>query len=125
MAEFLIHEQQREPELAAGVVDTSRAAARVSEVCQLGVAKATHEVTRVALKGDKILLCGGAADGISLATKLPEGRRGTRSRRCLVALILVKAWADRLTEHCCTGRSLLVEDRGRPYPFVCRVCGTA
>ena len=43
MAEFLIHEQQRKPELAAAVVDTSRAAARISEVCQLGVAKASHE----------------------------------------------------------------------------------
>ena len=29
MAEFLIHEQQREPKLAAGVVDTSRATAGV------------------------------------------------------------------------------------------------
>ena len=43
MADFLTHEQQRKPELAAGVMDTSRAAARTSEVCQLGVAKATHE----------------------------------------------------------------------------------
>jgi hypothetical protein len=76
MAEFLIHEQQREPKLAAGVVDTSRAAARVSEVCQLGVAKATHEVTLVALKGDKILLCGGAAHRNFARRKI--ARRGGR-----------------------------------------------
>ena len=79
MAEFLIHEQQREPKLAAGVVDTSRAAARVSEVCQLGVAKATHEVTLVALKGDKILLCGGAAHRNFARRKIARrGRRGTQ-----------------------------------------------
>ena len=31
MTELLVHEQQREPELAAGVVDTGRATAGVSE----------------------------------------------------------------------------------------------
>ena len=42
-SELIVHEQQREPDLTARVVDTGRATAGVSEFPKLSVTKATHE----------------------------------------------------------------------------------